>query len=118
MKILIIFNRQPYDDTDVTWNGLRLASQLVEAGQKVRIFLMNDSVDLARDVCKPPENYDKDFSQMLKDLIDKDVPVKVCGTCMARCGIYKNHPYFDGANKSTMPELAEWVIDSDKVITF
>jgi uncharacterized protein involved in oxidation of intracellular sulfur len=37
---------------------------------------------------------------------------------MARCGIYKNHPYFDGANKSTMAELAEWVMDSDKVITF
>ncbi len=31
MKILILFNRQPYDDTDVTWNGLRLADQLVKA---------------------------------------------------------------------------------------
>lgn len=26
MKILIIFNREPYDNTDVTWNGLRLAA--------------------------------------------------------------------------------------------
>jgi uncharacterized protein involved in oxidation of intracellular sulfur len=25
MKILIIFNHEPYDNTDVTWNGLRLA---------------------------------------------------------------------------------------------
>ena len=24
MKTLIIFNREPYDNTDVTWNGLRL----------------------------------------------------------------------------------------------
>lgn len=118
MKILVIFNREPYDNTDVTWNGLRLAGKLQEAGQEVRIFLMNDSVDMAREVCKPPENYDQDLSAMLKDLIAKDVPVKVCGTCMARCGIYKNHPYFDGAEKSTMPELAEWVVDSDKIITF
>ena len=118
MKILIIFNREPYDNTDITWNGLRLAGKLQEAGQEVRIFLMNDSVDMARDVCNPPENYDQDLSAILKDLISKDVPVKVCGTCMARCGIHKNHPYFDGAEKSTMPELAEWVIDSDKVITF
>ena len=118
MKILIIFNRQPYDNTDVTWNGLRLADKLLDAGQKVRIFLMNDSVDMARDECKPPENYDQDLSQMLKELISKGVPVKVCGTCMARCGIYKNKPYFAGAEKSTMPALAEWVIDSDKVITF
>lgn len=79
---------------------------------------MNDSVDMARDVCKTPEGYDQDLSQMLKDLIANGVSVKVCGTCMSRCGIYKNQPYFEGANKSTMGELAEWVVDSDKVLTF
>ncbi len=40
MKILIIFNREPYDDTDVTWNGLRLADTLRKNGQEVRIFLI------------------------------------------------------------------------------
>ncbi|WP_029917978.1 DsrE/DsrF/TusD sulfur relay family protein [Pelobacter seleniigenes] len=118
MNILIIFNREPYDNTDVTWNGLRLAGKLLETGQSVRIFLMNDAVDMARDVCKPPEGYDQDLSQMLKDLIVGGVPVKVCGTCMARCGIYKNHPYFEGAEQSTMAALSEWVVDSDKVLTF
>lgn len=118
MKVLIIFNREPYDNTDVTWNGLRLAGQLVESGQDVRIFLMNDAVDMARDACKPPDGYDQDLSRMLKELIARNVTVKVCGTCMARCGIYKNQPYFDGAEKSTMQALTEWVIDSDKVLTF
>ena len=79
MKVLIIFNREPYDSTDVTWNGLRLAGKLLETGQEVRIFLMNDSVDMARDICKPPEGYDQDLSQMLKELISQGVPVKVCG---------------------------------------
>jgi len=118
MKILIIFNREPYDNTDVTWNGLRLAEKLVEGGSQVRIFLMNDAVDMARDVCRPPEGYDQDLSGMLKALIQRAVPVKVCGTCMARCGIYKNHPYFDGAEPSTMQALADWVVQSDKVLTF
>lgn len=118
LKILIIFNREPYDGTDVAWNGLRLADKLLEAGQEVRIFLMNDSVDMARDICKPPESYDQDLSRMLKGLIARGAPVKVCGSCLARCGIYKNHPYFEGAEKSTMPALAEWVVDSDRVITF
>lgn len=118
MKVLIIFNREPYDNTDVTWNGLRLAETLRKKGQEVRIFLMNDSVDMARDVCKMPEGYDQDLSQILRDLIANDVVVKVCGTCMSRCGIYKNHPYFDGAEQSTMAALAEWVMDSDKVLTF
>jgi uncharacterized protein involved in oxidation of intracellular sulfur len=81
MKVLIIFNREPYDNTDVTWNGLRLTGKLLEAGQDVRIFLMNDAVDMARDACKPPENYDQDLSQMLKDLIAKGVPA-----ILTRCG--------------------------------
>ncbi|WP_263281836.1 hypothetical protein [Acidithiobacillus ferrivorans] len=36
MKVLIIFNREPYDNTDVTWNGLRLAGKLLEAGQEAK----------------------------------------------------------------------------------
>lgn len=118
MKVLIIFNRMPYDNTDVTWNGLRLAETLRKQGQEVRIFLMNDSVDMARDVCKVPDGYDQDLSLMLKELIANGVAVKVCGTCMTRCGIYRNHPYFAGAEKSTMGALGEWVTDSDKVLTF
>ena len=117
MKALIVFNGNPYDGTDVIWNGLRLAEQLLKTGLEVSIFLMNDSVDLARDVTKPPEGY-FDLVQMLKDLIAKDVSVKVCGTCNARCGIHKGLPYFEGAQTATMPELAQWVKEVDKVITF
>lgn len=118
MKILIIFNREPYDNTDVTWNGLRLAGKLLESGLEVRIFLMNDAVDMARDVCRPPAGYDQDLSRMLKDQITGGAVVKVCGTCMARCGIHRNHPYFEGAEQSTMSVLAQWVVDSDRVLTF
>ncbi len=81
MKILLIFNREPYDNTDVTWNGLRLAGKLIEGGHEVRIFLMNDAVDMARDACRRPEGYDQDLSMMLKELIGRGVTVKVCGTC-------------------------------------
>jgi uncharacterized protein involved in oxidation of intracellular sulfur len=118
MKILMIFNRPPYDGSDVIWNGLRLAGKLLETGQEVRLFLMNDAVDMARDACKKPEGYDQDLVQMLKKLIAGGAAVKVCGTCMARCGIHKNQPYYAGANQATMPELADWVVECDKVIPF
>ncbi len=118
MKTLLIFNRQPYDGTDVAWNGLRLAGKLAENSHEVRIFLMNDAVDLARESCKPPAAYDQDLVQMLKDLIARGVQVQVCGTCMARCGLHRNEPYYPGAEKSTMQALAEWVADSDRVLTF
>jgi uncharacterized protein involved in oxidation of intracellular sulfur len=118
MSVLIVFNREPYDGSDVTWNGLRLAGKLRENGQEVRVFLMNDSVDMAREACRKPDGYDQDLVQMLKDLIQQGVTVKVCGTCMARCGIHKNQPYFPGAEKSTMAQLAAWVLESDRVLTF
>lgn len=118
MTILIVFNRPPYDGSDATWNGLRLAGKLAEAGHAVRIFLMNDAVDLARESCHAPAGYDQDLVPMLKDLIAKNVAVKACGTCMARCGLHKNEPYYAGANKATMTELAVWVADSDRALTF
>jgi len=116
VNTLIIFNHLPYDGTDIGWNGLRLAGKLLDTGTEVRVFLMNDSVDLARDAAKGPEDY-FDLGQMLKDLIAKGVTVKVCGTCKARCGLYKNEPYFDGTNEATMVELAEWVGEADRIIT-
>ena len=114
---LLVFNRNPYDGSDITWNGLRLAEALLNAGLEVNIFLMNDSVDLARDITKPPEDY-FDLVQMLKELIAKDVPVKVCGTCNVRCGIHKGEPYFEGAQEAKMTELAQWIKEADKVISF
>jgi uncharacterized protein involved in oxidation of intracellular sulfur len=117
MRTLIVFNRNPYDGTDVTWNGLRLAEKLLDVGVQPKIFLMNDSVDMARDACRPPEGY-FDLGKMLKDLINRSVPVKVCGTCRVRCGIHKGKPYFEGAEEANMAELAEWIRESEKIISF
>lgn len=117
MAILLIFNQQPYDGTDVTWNALRLAKRLHEDGAEVRIFLMNDSVDLARDGIEPPAGVE-DMAAMLKSLISNGIPVKVCGTCQNRCGVLRGEPYYDGAQFSTMGECSEWVMSSEKVLTF
>ena len=117
MAILLILNQQPYDGTDVTWNALRLARQLASDGVEVRIFLMNDSVDLARDGIIPPAGVE-DMVAMTKQLIADGVAVKVCGTCQQRCGVLKGQGYYEGAQYSTMKECSEWVRTSDKILTF
>ncbi len=117
MQSLIILNRNPYDGTDVTWNALRLAKQLHNDGVGVRLFLMNDSVDLAREGLKPPQ-YDFDLGEMLRELMNHGVTVKVCGTCLTRCGVVKNKPLLKEAIQATMPELAEWIQEVDSVISF
>lgn len=118
MKILLILNREPYDNTDVVWNSLRLAKTLHDNGNELFIFLMNDAVDLARNETVKPENYDQDLVSMLKELHKNGVKLKVCGTCMARCGIHKNKPYFADGIKGTMQDLADLTVECDKVITF
>lgn len=117
MKTLLILNQQPYDGTDFTWNALRLAHKLHDSGVEVRLFLMSDAVDLARDSVRPPEGVD-DMVAMVKDLHGKGAKVQVCGTCQARCGIKKGEPYFDEGLTSTMDKLSAWVQDSDRVLTF
>ena len=117
MKALIVLNRNPYDGTDVTWNALRLGEKLLDKGMKLRIFLMNDSVDLAREGIEPPAGY-FNLTEMLTGLIAKGVSVKVCGTCLVRCGIHKGKSLIHGAPEAKMPELAEWVQECDKVISF
>ncbi len=118
MSILIIFNHQPYDGSDITWNGLRVAQTLRKKDNEVRVFLMNDAVDLAKNATKKPDFYDYDLVEMLKKLYFNGVKLKVCGTCQTRCGINKNEPYFKDDIKGTMDILANWIMNSDKVLTF
>jgi uncharacterized protein involved in oxidation of intracellular sulfur len=117
MKTLIVLNRNPYDGTDVTWNALRLGEKVLEKGEELRMFLMNDSIDLAKEGVAPPEGY-FNLTEMLQELIGKGIQAKVCGTCLIRCGIHKQKPLIEGAPEAKMPELAEWVLDSDRVISF
>ena len=117
MRTLIVLNRNPYDGTDVTWNALRLGEQFLNKGIELRLFLMNDSVDLAREGVKPPGEY-FDLTQMLESLIKQGAVVKVCGTCLIRCGIARGKPLIRGASEAKMPELAEWITESDRVISF
>lgn len=114
----LVLNNQPYNGNDVAWNALRLAKTLFDSGQEVNIFLMNDAVDLARDITKKPDGYEYDLVDMLKKMYADGISLQVCGGCNARCGLFKNEPYFDENISSTMQILADWVIKSDKVITF
>ena len=69
MKILLILANQPYNGSDNTYNALRLAENLHKKGEEVRIFLMNDAVDLVRDSTEKPRDYDIDLVAKLKEAI-------------------------------------------------
>lgn len=115
MTLLVIFNHQPFDGTDVTWNALRLVKQAQAVGMKIRIFLMNESIDLAR--VQPPPEGAEDLHAMLMEAVAGGAEVKLCKTCIGRCSV-STKPFAEGVIIGTMPELVEWVADSDRVLTF
>jgi uncharacterized protein involved in oxidation of intracellular sulfur len=116
-KILILINDAPYG-TEKAYNALRLANQLnkIHEDVEVRIFLMADAASCAVAGQNTPNGY-YNIERMLKFSISKGAKVKVCGSCAEARGL-NNVNLIGGTEISTMAELTQWVVDSDKVITF
>ena len=116
-KILILINDAPYG-TEKAYNALRLANQLgsVHKDVEVRIFLMADAASCAVAGQTTPNGY-YNIERMMKVAIAKGAIVKICGTCADARGL-KNVRLIEGAEISTMAYLANWMVDSDKVVTF
>ncbi|MBI3260015.1 MAG: DsrE family protein [Ignavibacteriae bacterium] len=117
MKILIIINDAPYG-TEKAYNALRLANQLGKDHETVlvRIFLMADAASCAVANQSTPNGY-YNIERMLKLALSKGAEVKICGSCAEARGL-KNVPLIEGTELSTMAELTNWVVDSDKVLVF
>lgn len=117
MKILILINDAPYG-TEKAYNALRLANQLGKDHEKVevRIFLMADAASCAVANQTTPNGY-YNIERMLKISIRKGAKVKICGSCADARGL-KNAQLLEGTEISTMAELTNWVVDSDKVLVF
>jgi len=117
MKVLMILNEAPYG-SEMSYNALRLAMALQKdhPGTEIRVFLMADAVTAAISAQGTPQGY-YNIERMLKAVITKGGQVKLCGTCCEARGI-KALPLIEGADISTMSQLAQWTIESEKVLVF
>ncbi|MBI2251466.1 MAG: DsrE family protein [Armatimonadetes bacterium] len=116
MKILFILNGAPYGD-ERTYNALRLILSLSKKEEiKLKVFLMADAVSSGKDFQETPQGY-YNIGRMLKGLVKRNIPIGVCGTCMDARGL-KEEEFIEGVKRSSMDELTDWTIESDKVISF
>ncbi|MGM0365701.1 MAG: DsrE/DsrF/TusD sulfur relay family protein [Actinomycetota bacterium] len=83
---------------------------------EVRIFLMADSATSAIANQDVPKGY-YNIETMLNAVLFKGGKVKICGTCAKARGL-KGLELVEGAEISSMPEIGQWIIESDKVLTF
>ena len=77
---------------------------------------MADAVFCAIPEQQTPNGY-YNIERMLKVALKKGAQVKLCGSCADARGL-KNLSLLEGTEISTMAEFTNWVVDSDKVITF
>lgn len=117
MKALLILNESPYG-TERTYNGLRLAQTLLKKEQAIElaIFLLADAVAAARKGQKTAEGF-YNVEHMLRRLRASNTRILLCGTCMDARGI-QVIDLIEGAEKSSMDDLALLTLSADKVIVF
>jgi uncharacterized protein involved in oxidation of intracellular sulfur len=114
MTVLII-SEAPYGN-EKPWNALRLAKALVAIKQNIKVFLLGDAVALAKKGQKTPAGY-YNLAQMVADLISSGAEVRVCVTCVDARGL-RTEELVDGVAIGKMLDLAHWVEEASKVLTF
>jgi uncharacterized protein involved in oxidation of intracellular sulfur len=115
MNVLVIANDQPYG-SERPYSALRLATALSKRdGVELRVFLFGDAVMCAIAGQQLPEGH-YHLDRMLKPLIQRS-EVACCGTCMDARGLAEPM-LVDGARRSTMEELTDWVLWADRTLTF
>ena len=113
--ITIIINELPYKN-DKAWNALRLAGKLLNQDVKVKIFLLEDGVDVGKEN-QDVKGKEYNLEELTKKLLAKDVPFIVCSTCLKVCGISKEKLIYEIID-GHMSDLAKLVKESEKVLTF
>ncbi len=116
MKFLFILNDPAYG-TERCFNALRLAQTLLKSDPEpeVTVFLMADAVICAKAGQTTPDGY-YNLERMIKEVL-RQAKVVLCGACMDARGL-ANEELVEGAERGTMPRLAQLTTEADKVLVF
>ncbi len=116
--VTIILQTAPYGDERI-WNALRLSRGLTTAAinMKVNIFLTGDAVVTAKKGQKPPEGY-YNLEKMLMELMEQGIEAVACKTCVAARGLTQSDLIEGVQVGTTVGNLAKWVKESQKVLSY
>jgi uncharacterized protein involved in oxidation of intracellular sulfur len=116
--LTIILQSAPYGDEKV-YNAFRISQALVSASidMKVNIFLTGDGVLTAKRGQKTPRDF-YNLEVTLRDLLRKGVKVVACRTCVSARGLTQGELIEGVVVGSTVGDLAKWIKESQKVLTF
>ena len=106
MKIgLVISTNEP----ELVWNAFRYGVKAIENKHSVKVFLLGRGVE-----SEEISNEKFNVKEMMKDLVNTGGAIIACGTCLKirKKGSTELCPI------STMQDMLDLTVDSDKVLTF
>ncbi len=121
-SITVIVADPPYGRERV-YTALRFSLLAMHEGHTLRLFLLEEAIYTAKRGQEPqemPALLDErmpNCGEMLKAAIAKGAEVKICGVCAKERGIAEDD-LVEGATIGSMRNLVEWIVDSDKVVSF
>lgn len=116
--VLFVVNAAAYGNERML-SALRLATAIAQQEQEtvdLRLFMMSDAVTVGLPNQAGPEA-GGGLGQMLENLAQQGAQIRLCRTCALARGI-ADVPLIPGVSIGTLPELAEWTLAADKVLTF
>lgn len=106
MKIgIIIYSNDP----ETVWNAFRFANFALKEGDKIKVFLLGKGVE-----CESLDTDKFKVTEQMQTLVDDGGEIFACGSCLK----IRQSEGSEVCPLSTMKDLYDIVIDSDKVVTF
>lgn len=106
MKIgLVVSTNEP----ELVWNAFRYGVKAIENKHTVKVFLLGKGVE-----CEEISDPKFDVKQMMEDFDDKGGIILACGTCLK----IRKKGGSELCPISTMQDMVDLTIDSDRVLTF
>jgi tRNA 2-thiouridine synthesizing protein D len=120
--ITVVVGEPPYGKERV-YSTLRFVLAALHEGHSVNLFLFEDSVLVPKKGQKPPEmpflldQRMPNCEELIKAAIAEGAKVRICGVCALERSLNQSD-VLEGAEIASMRDLVQWVLDSDKVVSF
>jgi len=117
MQILIIVNEKPTNN-EKAYNALRIGAQFQKdsINNKIVIYLIADGVMCALTNGNEPQSV-LNVQHLMEGIIEKGGIVKMCTSCGDSRGL-REKTLIGGVEWTNLKTLTDWVIESDKVLSF
>ncbi len=121
-SMTVILGEAPYGK-ERAYSTLRFILAALSEEHKVKFFLLEDAVFLAKKGQNPPEfpglmdAHMPNCEELLKTVIKQGADVKACGVCCKERAL-KQGELIEGVHISGMRDLITWVMETDKTVSF